>query len=179
MWQRVSAVRLFIEHICPPGAVAHPADIKSIFNLWKVWVSALCKQSISKLGLLSSSWVTRVSRLLWVLKHFIEQERGRVKHLSLSILCHELQVNYEVLKNSKSNILQCAVHCTCWYTMECSYHSWQYFLYYFSQALGDETDFTQPRTMRVIVRFLNNCSEAVSQRHNRSVVFSLNCFISH
>ena len=35
-WQRVSAVRLFIEHTCPGTLVCHPADIKNVFKLWKV-----------------------------------------------------------------------------------------------------------------------------------------------
>ncbi len=35
-WQRVSAVRLFIEHTCPGTSVCHPADIKNAFKLWKV-----------------------------------------------------------------------------------------------------------------------------------------------
>ncbi|XP_078381354.1 E3 ubiquitin-protein ligase rnf213-alpha-like isoform X3 [Oculina patagonica] len=34
-WQRVSAVRLFIEHTCPGTSVCHPADIKNAFKLWK------------------------------------------------------------------------------------------------------------------------------------------------
>ena len=35
------------------------------------------------------------------------------------------------------------------------------------QALGDETDFTKPHTMRVIEKFLVDCSEAVSKRYTR------------
>ena len=35
-WQRVSAVRLFIEHTCPGTLACHPADIKNVFKLWKV-----------------------------------------------------------------------------------------------------------------------------------------------
>lgn len=35
------------------------------------------------------------------------------------------------------------------------------------QALGDETDFTKPHTMRVIEKFLVDCSEAVSTRYTR------------
>lgn len=35
-WQRVSAVRLFIEHTCPGTLVCHPADVKNAFKLWKV-----------------------------------------------------------------------------------------------------------------------------------------------
>lgn len=35
-WQRVSAVRLFIEHTCPGTLVCHPADVKNVFKLWKV-----------------------------------------------------------------------------------------------------------------------------------------------
>ncbi|KAJ7339580.1 hypothetical protein OS493_005983 [Desmophyllum pertusum] len=66
-WQRVSAVRLFIEHTCPGTSACHPADINNVFKLWK--------------------------------------------------------------------------------------------------ALGDETDFTKPHTMRVIEKFLVDCSEAVSKRY--------------
>ncbi|XP_022783821.1 E3 ubiquitin-protein ligase rnf213-alpha-like [Stylophora pistillata] len=66
-WQRVSAVRLFIEHTCPGTIACHPADVKNVFKLWK--------------------------------------------------------------------------------------------------ALGDETDFTKPQTMRVIEKFLVDCSEAVSKRY--------------
>jgi len=36
IWQRVSAVRLFIEHTCPGTLACHPADIKNVFKLWKV-----------------------------------------------------------------------------------------------------------------------------------------------
>ena len=132
MWQRVSAVRLFIEHVCPPGAVAHPADIKSIYKLWKVWVSALCKQSISKpwVGLLEFlafhvSFLTFALRLVSrLLERFIKQERGRVKNLSLSILCHELRVNYECWRIP----MRCTFYLLVQY-MECSYHSRQYVLY--------------------------------------------------
>ncbi|XP_068694638.1 E3 ubiquitin-protein ligase rnf213-alpha-like [Montipora foliosa] len=67
IWQRVSAVRLFIEHTCPGTSLCHPADVKNTFKLWK--------------------------------------------------------------------------------------------------ALGDETDFTKPDTMRVIEKFLVDCSEAVSKRY--------------
>ena len=52
-----------------------------------------------------------------LLKRFIEQERGGVKHLSLSILCHELRVNYEVLKILKvtsSNALYISLAGTLW-----------------------------------------------------------------
>ena len=35
-WQRVSAVRLFIEHTCPGTLMCHPADIRNVFKLWKV-----------------------------------------------------------------------------------------------------------------------------------------------
>ena len=35
-WQRVSAVRLFIEHTCPGTLACHPADVKNAFKLWKV-----------------------------------------------------------------------------------------------------------------------------------------------
>ena len=37
----------------------------------------------------------------------------------------------------------------------------------FSQALGDETDFSRPDTIRVIEKFLVDCSEAVSKRYTR------------
>ncbi|XP_068694646.1 E3 ubiquitin-protein ligase rnf213-alpha-like isoform X2 [Montipora foliosa] len=67
IWQRVSAVRLFIEHTCPGTSLCHPADVKNTFKLWK--------------------------------------------------------------------------------------------------ALGVETDFTKPDTMRVIEKFLVDCSEAVSKRY--------------
>ena len=66
MWQRVSAVRLFIEHVCPPGAVAHPADIKSIYKLWKVYT--LYKHS--ELGFMT--FMPLLSQ--------IRVERGRVKN---------------------------------------------------------------------------------------------------
>ncbi|PFX29705.1 E3 ubiquitin-protein ligase RNF213 [Stylophora pistillata] len=71
-WQRVSAVRLFIEHTCPGTIVCHSADVKNVFKLWK--------------------------------------------------------------------------------------------------ALGDETDFTKPQTMRVIEKFLVDCSEVVSKRYTRKAV---------
>ena len=37
----------------------------------------------------------------------------------------------------------------------------------FKQALGDEADFAKPQTMRVIEKFLVDCSEAVSKRYTR------------
>ncbi|KAK2555497.1 E3 ubiquitin-protein ligase rnf213-alpha [Acropora cervicornis] len=67
IWQRASAVRLFIEHTCPGTLPCHPADVKNAFKLWK--------------------------------------------------------------------------------------------------ALGDETDFSKPDTIRVIEKFLVDCSEAVSKRY--------------
>ena len=35
------------------------------------------------------------------------------------------------------------------------------------QALGEDTDFAKPHTMRVIEKFLVDCSEAVSKRYTR------------
>ena len=44
MWQRVSAVRLFVEHVCPPGSLTHPADVRNIFLLWKVGCLVIQRQ---------------------------------------------------------------------------------------------------------------------------------------
>ena len=48
----------------------------------------------------------------------------------------------------------------------------------FSQALGDETDFSKPDTIRVIEKFLVDCSEAVSKRYTRygALEKRLSCF---
>ncbi|XP_067056125.1 E3 ubiquitin-protein ligase rnf213-alpha-like isoform X2 [Acropora muricata] len=35
IWQRASAVRLFIEHTCPGTLPCHPADVRNAFKLWK------------------------------------------------------------------------------------------------------------------------------------------------
>ena len=49
-----------------------------------------------------------------------------------------------------------------WHWIQC----WGYYDL-IQQALGDETDFTKPHTMRVIEKFLVDCSEAVSKRYTR------------
>ena len=41
---------------------------------------------------------------------------------------------------------------------------WEHSRSNFSQALGDETDFSKPDAIRVIEKFLVDCSEAVSKR---------------
>ena len=38
-WQRVSAVRLFIEHTCPGSSACHRADDVNAFKLWKVRIN--------------------------------------------------------------------------------------------------------------------------------------------
>ena len=42
-WQRVSAVRLFIEHTCPGSSACHPADVGNAFKLWKVRVNLVLR----------------------------------------------------------------------------------------------------------------------------------------
>ena len=49
----------------------------------------------------------------------------------------------------------------------------------FSQALGDETDFSKPETIRVIETFLVHCSEAVSKRCIRYGVLETSYFRLH
>ena len=36
MWQRLSAVRMFIEHVYPSDAGVDPDDVTTILKLWKV-----------------------------------------------------------------------------------------------------------------------------------------------
>lgn len=36
MWQRLSAVRMFIEHVYPSDAGVDPEDVETISKLWKV-----------------------------------------------------------------------------------------------------------------------------------------------
>ena len=42
-WQRVSAVRLFIEHTYPGSSACHPADVGNAFKLWKVRINLVLK----------------------------------------------------------------------------------------------------------------------------------------
>ena len=41
MWQRLSAVRTFIEHVYPSDVDANPEDVQTILRLWKVIVIAV------------------------------------------------------------------------------------------------------------------------------------------
>lgn len=36
MWQRLSAVRMFIEHVYPSADESHPEDVQQMLRLWKV-----------------------------------------------------------------------------------------------------------------------------------------------